>query len=503
MKKTFSLFLVIAAAWVGASAQIVPGQYYQVLDNSENESFRNFSFAQNGAVVMTTAKETLGGSNNLAVFIKYKTKDKGNGGTVDITFHSKMSNEVYKTFLGLYRKTDDGYLEMGLDYRGGSRPKEIKENSNGYLKLILFSAENYTRLLQLNEKGLVKGFKPETKEEKISDNGKKIIYTFDGKPVESKEFQAYEIVESDKYGKETKRELFTADGKPFENSYGWHSKTSKYNTFGKIELLEYRDAKGDFIVYNKTLFPQTKYTYANNKVSQLERLVNNDTLKGKVTATIQYSYDSFGDNEARKEFYTDGSQKIDSVEVRLKDSLDVWIKQNARFPDSYKPLFFVEASSYFMGLRTTSRGSGFKVYTEFMLNDSTDKPLKFTGTFRFNKDYKVTGIAYKTVKDKADEYTFTKWEWDNYKKWLNTYGKKLTEEELKAFEELAGAKNEGIEISLEELFSGLMSGTSTTITTKGNTTATTKVATDAKVDKKTQKEMKKLAKELKKAFKVK
>lgn len=360
------------------------------------------------------------------MLIKYSIDSTRSPRWFDLTFYEKKSGREFQTIKGIYRQVNEHSLLVNLNMAKDSaeRPADLNMSDPNVIELTLNAPENYINILKLNEQDTIPGFIPFKKERLIKPGVKEIIYLQNNQPLNSNEFQTKEIEKYNKEGLLESKTYYNRAGKLFNNQFGYSKKVVSYNADHQLDVEKYTDKDGKLFIYQGgQVYPQVTYTYQDKRLTKKEMLINNEMYKKSRPAVIKYSYDSYGDDRSLDEYLIDGNKipdkKIDENTRLLTD----WIVTNAKYPDSFELLFYGGFSvSFEAGVNGKTKNSDtYDLYAEFYLNDSMNIRSKFTGFFRFNYEFKLIRIAFKT-KSNGRSYN-GEWNSDEYLRWMKLYGK--------------------------------------------------------------------------------
>ena len=460
MKRTITILLIIIS---GVSfGQIQPGEYYSYGRYSSGEKMR---FLSDNHFQFIIGNDTVGGlgteRNGMLVASKYVIDSTKTPNWIDLIFYDKKTGSELKSAKGLYLQVDNYTIDLALNMSSSTRPKEINHHNPDIMRLTLNSKDNYVKLLLINEKDSIKGFVPETFTKPISSNKNELTYLQDGKPILYKEFQTKEIQTFDDTGRLIARVLYDKDNNLFINQFGYCKQLINYNVQGKITLREFYKNTTELIDYNGTLYPKVEYTYNNGVLDQINRLINNDSLKLIKPSTTKFIYDSFGDQIDWEEYFSNGTIREDTLKVLLTAKLATWINNYALYPKSLDFIIFGKPHKWHT-MRSYEKvidSENYDFYTEFYLNGSSNTKQKFTGFFQFDYNYDVIGIADKSEKTGSGQNL--SWGTIEFDNWMKKFGRELTEAEvekrklkdkqqleevLKTFEEAIDGNNPDVRI---------------------------------------------------------
>lgn len=453
MKKLLIISFVLLSGI--CNGQIPQGEYYSYGIVSRGHKM---VFLTDNHFMMIVGNDTIGGLgteiNGVLMASKYVLDTTKTPFWIDLIFYDKRTGDELGKKMGLCNIVDEFRLVLFMGSSPNSRPKEINFNHSRLQQLVLNSPDNYVNLLLLNEERTIISFSPDTVIKRPTLHQKEVLYYQNGKLLVSEQFQTKEIQTLDEKGRITKKELFDVDNNLFKNKRGYCKKIINYNDNGDFTLIEYYKTETDLIDYNGSLIPRVKFTYRDDLLIKLDRLLNHDSLKLIEASVTKIIYDSFDDRIDYERYLYNGTKMEDSLQNLLKKEFKLWINTLTLFPNSFELIVVgkpKESKSMSSDVKVVN-SEEYNLYTEFYLNDSSNTKQKFMGFIKFDHNFEVIGI---TAKLKKTGYSRNNsWNYSEFDSWMATFCRKLNAEEkekqsIKDSESL----NDVIEI-LEEAASG-------------------------------------------------
>ncbi|MDF2454608.1 MAG: hypothetical protein K0R51_601 [Cytophagaceae bacterium] len=437
MKNTLLLLLSLTSGVFNAHvsvAQIPPGEYFNVSKHSEGDKMvfftdHHFQFIMDGIPLGGQGME----HNGMLIASKYTTDTLKSPHQLDLIFYDKNSGKTLTVLKSIYRQTDSFSLELMTGRGNGERPTTFEQDNNNLLQLTLNAPANYINLLRLNEKRQIKGFNPETQRHKNKDGDSVITYLQNNTPIKSSLFQTIDVSSYDSRNNQVKKYSYNSDNKPFINSLGYFKVIRAYDSNNHLIRESFYKNNNDLITYTGKLFPQIDYTYENDKLISIKMFINVDSLKLANPTLIKYFYNSYDDLINAEFYYEDGRQQADSLKIRVVDSTTKWIKTYAKYPLTFEPLVYGDfvSSSRQNGDVKIPDSEEYRFYYEFYLNDTANVKQKFTGFFELDYAFKILNTCVRAELNPKDENGNIPWEtlYDDH--WYKTFGRKLTDLELK------------------------------------------------------------------------
>jgi len=429
MRHYITIFFLLIFGF--SNAQIKTGNYFNYGRTAKGEQV---IFLPDNHIQFIFGKDTIGGNGTkmkgMLVAMKYNIDNSVTPNEINIIFYDKITGKELKTTKGLYRQISDYSLVLAMSVMGSSRPKEINENNPDVFRLTLNCEENYINLLKLNEQKTIIGFVPETKVLERAKGIKETSYFQNGKLLNTREFQTKEVCEYNQNGKLTKRTLYNINGKPFLSELGFYMQVVTYTDVGQIEVEQYFKNENELLTFNGKVFPQTKYIYKDNNLIQIDRLINNDSLKLTIPSTTKFTYDTYGDQIDWEFYFADGSKKIDTLKTKIISNIHKWIGLFAIYHNYFQTLLYgnPRESCTMRSYDKVPKSEKYDIYLEFYLNDSLNFQRKFNGFFQLDYEFNVQSVSYKTEKTGSNQNN--SWSSKDNDTWFRTFCRELTEEEI-------------------------------------------------------------------------